>query len=284
MNLRKVGCLLLFGIGVADPSRSAAPTPSVPPFLPGARSVLWVGAHPDDEVLAAPLLARWCLDEKLRCTFLVFTSGERGRCLLPGGCLPSLATVRRAEMKRVARSYGARLIHWTLPDGGALADGSAPVWDAARGGHRGLIAAIGREIDAAGADVVLTLDPFHGSTCHADHRAVGSLVSEAVHSARSNATLFFLETRWEVRTSPLTISSRPAAPASAGTFAFDANLPRGTPPRPAWNALIEDASRHPSQFDQEWLRALARVPAARRAIYLAPADLVVSSPEVHTCR
>ena len=216
--------------------------------------------------------------------FLGGLGGEKGKCLLPGGCLPNLATVRRAEMRNVARFYGARLIHWTLPDGAGRPDGSAPTWDTARGGHRALIATIGHEIDAAGADVVLTLDPFHGSTCHADHRAVGSLVSEAIQAASSHPTLFFLETRWEVKTSPLVLSSRPAAPLTAGAFAFDANLSRGTPPRPAWNALVDDASRHPSQFDQEWLRALGRVPVARRAIYLAPADLLLSSPDALTCR
>lgn len=284
MNRWKVGLLLLSGIAVAGTLQAAGPGPSTPPLLPGAHSILWVGAHPDDEVLVAPLLARWCLDEQLRCTFLVFTSGEKGKCLLPGGCLPNLATVRRAEMRNVARFYGARLVHWTLPDGAGQADGSAPAWDTARGGHRALIAAIGREIDAAGADVVLTLDPFHGSTCHVDHRAVGSLVSEAIQAASSHPTLYFLETRWEVKTSPLVLSSRPAAPLTAGAFAFDANLTRGTPPRPAWMALVDDASRHPSQFDQEWLRALSRVPAARRAIYLAPADLLLSSPDVLTCR
>lgn len=283
MNLRKVGLLLLAGFAAAATVRAAGPAASAPPLLPGARSVLWVGAHPDDEVLVAPILARLCLDEKLRCTFLIFTSGEKGKCLLPGGCLPNLATVRRAEMRDVARFYGARLVHWTLTDGAGQGDGSAPAWDAARGGHRSLIAAIGREIDAAGADVVLTLDPFHGSTCHADHRAVGSLVSEAIQAASSHPALYFLESRWEVKTSPLALSSRAAAPFSAGVFAFDANLSRGTPPQPAWNALVDDASRHPSQFDQEWLRALRRMPAARRAIYLAPADLLLSSPDVLTC-
>ena len=76
MNLWKVGLFLLGGIGAAGTLRAAVPASSVPSFLPGARSVLWVGAHPDDEVLAAPLLARWCLDEKLRCTFLIFTSAS----------------------------------------------------------------------------------------------------------------------------------------------------------------------------------------------------------------
>lgn len=284
MNRWKVGLLLLSGIAVAGTLKAAGPGPSAPPLLPGAHSILWVGAHPDDEVLAAPVLARWCLDERLRCSFLVFTSGEGGKCLLPGGCLPNVGAVRRAEMRNAARYYGARLIHWRLPDGGALFDGSAPAWDAARGGHRALIAAIGREIDAAGADVVLTLDPFHGSTCHADHRAVGSLVSEAIHAATSHPALFFLETRWEVKTSPVVLSSRPAAPIAAGAFAFDANLLRGTPPQPAWLAMVNNASRHPSQFDQEWLRALSRVPTNRRAVFLAPADLLLSSPDVLTCR
>ena len=41
----------LLAIGAAQ---AAAPRPA--PFFPGARSLLWVGAHPDDEVLAAPLL------------------------------------------------------------------------------------------------------------------------------------------------------------------------------------------------------------------------------------
>ncbi len=281
MNLWKAGLLLLSGIGAAG-SLAAQPAQPPPPFLPGARSILWVGAHPDDEVLAAPLLARWCLDERLRCTFLVFTSGEGGKCLIPGGCLPNLATVRRAEMRNAARLYGARLIHWNLP-GGALADGSAPDWDAARGRHRALVADIGRVIEAAGADVVLTLDPFHGSTCHADHRAVGSLVSEAIHAASAHPALFFLETRWEVTTSPVVLTSRPAAPLSAGAIGFDANLLRGATPQPAWLAMVDNAARHPSQFDREWLRALSRVPSVRRVVYIAPSDLLLSSPDVFTC-
>ena len=62
------------------------PTATSPPLFPGARSVLWVGAHPDDEVLLAPVLAKLCLLERLDCHLLVLTRGEAGICLLPGGC------------------------------------------------------------------------------------------------------------------------------------------------------------------------------------------------------
>ena len=43
--------LLTFTPGILDP----LPTPASPPLFPGVRSLLWVGAHPDDEVLVAPV-------------------------------------------------------------------------------------------------------------------------------------------------------------------------------------------------------------------------------------
>lgn len=50
--------------------------------------LLWVGAHPDDEVYAAPLIADLCLDEGYACTLAVVTRGESGSCGLPDGCEP----------------------------------------------------------------------------------------------------------------------------------------------------------------------------------------------------
>src|SRR5580704_12319995 len=41
-------------------------------------SVMWIGAHPDDEALVAPLLGKWCRGEKVRCAFLILTRGESG--------------------------------------------------------------------------------------------------------------------------------------------------------------------------------------------------------------
>jgi hypothetical protein len=39
----------------------AAPARPLPALFAGARSLLWIAAHPDDEALAAPLLGRVCV-------------------------------------------------------------------------------------------------------------------------------------------------------------------------------------------------------------------------------
>src|SRR5689334_7682364 len=107
--------LLLAAAGAGAQQEKAAQ--GVPRTFPGVSSVLWIAAHPDDETLAAPLLSRLCLDEGLQCSFLVFTRGEKGACLLPGGCRPDLGTVRAAEMARAAKLFHAGLTLWSLPDG-----------------------------------------------------------------------------------------------------------------------------------------------------------------------
>src|SRR5437764_2760441 len=124
-------CLAVFLLGLAhtEPVSGRAPARRPPPLLPGTTSVLWVAAHPDDEVLVAPVLSRLCVDEGLRCSFLVLTRGEHGECLLPGGCKPDLATVRTAEMVRAAKLYRAQLTLWSLEDGAAPIRRSSRGWE-----------------------------------------------------------------------------------------------------------------------------------------------------------
>src|SRR2546422_4479037 len=62
---------------------------------PAAR-ILWIGAHPDDETLVAPILGPACARQNAVCTLLVFTRGERGGCAIPSGCGPDLGSVRAA--------------------------------------------------------------------------------------------------------------------------------------------------------------------------------------------
>ena len=68
----------------------------LPPELANAKRIVWVGAHPDDETVAAPLLARLCLASGVTCTFLVFTKGEGGSCGL-ASCGANLGDFRAAE-------------------------------------------------------------------------------------------------------------------------------------------------------------------------------------------
>ena len=61
---------------------------------PATETVVWLGAHPDDELYAAPWLADRCLERGASCKLVVLTFGESGNCKLPGGCEPDLKSVR----------------------------------------------------------------------------------------------------------------------------------------------------------------------------------------------
>jgi len=263
---------------LAAPALAAAAAPA-PPFFPGARSLLWIGAHPDDEVIAAPLLARSCLVEGLRCTFLVLTHGEAGPCVLPQGC-GAVGPRRVEEMRRAARLFGAWLVLWDLGDGGG---GESPLgrWEAKAGGHDALVAKLRRAIAAADPDVVLAFDPRHGSTCHPDHRAAGDLTREAL-DGDPERPLFLLET--EVTSQDgRPHSFRAAAGVAAGVVGFDATaIPPGSAAAP-WQFLVADAEIHRTQFDAATLRLLRRFPATSRVVFLAPASSALAAELPQNC-
>jgi LmbE family N-acetylglucosaminyl deacetylase len=233
---------------------------------------MWIGAHPDDEAIAAPLLARWCRDSRARCSFLVATRGEKGPCLLPAGCLPDLATVRSAEAAASAELFGADLILLSLADGGGA---EAPPW--APGTPRGadLAATLAAFIRAEAPEIVLTFDPRHGATCHPDHRAVGDLALEAVSLLVAPPAVYLLETRVMIDTEAIAFHF---APAASGTIRFDATTPLAATAGPAWSAIEFDMERHPRQFDAGWRAAVSHVPESDRAVFLAPAATILRQP------
>lgn len=122
-----------------------------------ARSVLAVGAHPDDVELGCggTLLAHAAAGDAV--SVLVMTGGENG----PGdGCLPE---VRRREQEAAARVLGARLFWGGLPDCRVAADASA-------------VAVVERVLAAVDADVVYVHAP---EDSHQDHRAVAAVTVSA---------------------------------------------------------------------------------------------------------
>jgi LmbE family N-acetylglucosaminyl deacetylase len=274
-HLLPILAALAFLTVAAAGGQDKAAAPGLPTIFPGVSSVLWVAAHPDDESMPAPLLSRLCLDEGHRCTFLVFTHGEKGVCDLPRGCRPDLGTVRAGEMARAAQLFHARLILWSYPDGGAAANGSAGSWDAVAGSHAALLAALQGVITRTGANLVLTFDPRHGTTCHPDHRAVGGLVLEALAGMSQPPPAYLLETRLVTDSSPVALHFLPAALAPTGVFAFD-----GTSD---WKTLQADIQIHASQFDASIQRAISRMPATERAVYLGPSGLLLATNDVATC-
>ena len=132
--------LLLLALPAAARVRVAGRVASSTPA-----SVLWIGAHPDDESLIAPLLAKWCREGGARCGIVVLTRGESGPCLRAGGCLPDLATVRAAEAGAASEYFHADSIILRLPDGGGSLP---PVWNSTVGDGPGIITRVAAEIEA----------------------------------------------------------------------------------------------------------------------------------------
>jgi LmbE family N-acetylglucosaminyl deacetylase len=134
---------------------------------------MWIAAHPDDESMAGPVLARACIGAQLPCHMVVMTRDEGGECLLEEGCHPNLATVRHLEMNNAARLYratfeqhrfsNAPLPVSSFPSREELERRWASEGDPAR--------TIARAIRRFRPDTIITLAPIHGFTGHPEHQA-----------------------------------------------------------------------------------------------------------------
>jgi len=247
-------------------------------YFPAVNHILWIAAHPDDEILISPLLGSICIDQGKRCKFLIATRGEKGECLLPGGCYPDLATVRTREMESAAAFFNAQLTLWDLPD----ASGDSPesvmeAWSSRVGSRTMLIQGLATAIFQSGAHEVVILDPRHGGTCHADHRAISTLVLEAVQSLGANGPVevFLAETLVQPDQLAGVVRFRPAVPSDPETVAFNANASRPNG-RSVWEFTALDVALHPSQFDSSTVLALENTPFSDRVLHfirLSEADL-----------
>jgi LmbE family N-acetylglucosaminyl deacetylase len=235
--------------------------------------VLWIAAHPDDEILAAPLLADLCVAQHHQCTLLVFTRGEAGHCLLSNGCRPHLSTVRAREEATAAQLLHSALILWRLPDGGGLDHR----WDEAVGGTDQLLERLEATLNLLRPDRIITFDPRHGSTCHGDHRRVGELVVAAAQRAGLETKVHFVETLATLTSAPFAASFAPAAtPPAAGIVRFAASTR-------SWSFVPRLAWIHRSQFPADAPKSLRLVRRPQRAVFTAPAAEALASDEVFEC-
>jgi LmbE family N-acetylglucosaminyl deacetylase len=235
-------------------------------------SVMWIGAHPDDEALIAPLLGKWCRGEKVRCAFLILTRGESGVCLLPDGRHPDVASVRSAEAGSASQYFGADLTLLTYPNGDGV---TTPDWRTPSGDRPDVVTTVANDIEAFHPALVLTFDTRHGTTCHPEHMETGSIVLDAVKLLSYQPDVDLLETRVSFIFDPLVTHF---APAAAGLQRFDANETLPSIQDTAWSEIIHDMERHPSQFDGSWLAAIGSVPSSDRAVWFAPAKAILEQP------
>ena len=211
--------------------------------------LLWIGAHPDDEGLIAPLFGPTCAVRGNDCALLVLTNGSPQRA---------------AEFQRSAAALHARAIQWDLPD----------VFDVTQWGDRAaLVSTLAATIAAESPTVIYTFDPRHGSSCHPAHREAGQLTLDAVATLGDHAPPVML--RRDTHPARCRIAdrrhSRRRLPLASS---IDATL--------TWHYLVDDAAIHESQFSPEQIEILRSIPPAQRRVWLlpagAPAGQIASCP------
>jgi LmbE family N-acetylglucosaminyl deacetylase len=206
--------------------------------------ILWIGAHPDDESLVAPLLGHACVEAGDLCSMVVMTRGEAS----------GDPAVRSNEMQRAADLFRAHLALWDFAD--VMADVDA-TWSAQAGGHGALVDQLLAAIIQEHPSVIYTFDPNHGSSCHPAHRETGALVIEAVARLGSAAPrLIFVETTITYLPDGFVFGS-----ATPDAVAIDA--------RPTWHFLVDDIAIHASQFTNSQLEALHDSADSERVVFLA---------------
>jgi LmbE family N-acetylglucosaminyl deacetylase len=155
-----VSCTTAQTSPAAGPERAQTP--------PSARTLLAVFAHPDDETMAGPMLARYAR-QGARVFLVSATDGEKGvmpHANVPGG--GQLAAVRKEEAACAAAKLGAQApVFLGMPDGGlnssqALAE---------------LERKLKQVISDLKPDAIVTWGP-DGGYGHPDHRMVSAVLTQ----------------------------------------------------------------------------------------------------------
>lgn len=154
---------------------------AVPLILTGppahsAHTVAAVFAHPDDELLVAPLLATLAR-QGVSVTLIVATAGESGtlRTEVPAGV--ELATIRRAETQCSARALGlASPIILDFADGQlGHFERPAPAYT------QRLASTLAEVLTRLHPEAIVTFGP-EGADGHPDHRIISSVVTQLVQA------------------------------------------------------------------------------------------------------
>jgi len=250
--MRKIALLLLC-LATAAPLYAAKRRAAGHAWWLDGQSILYISAHPDDDVLVAPLLGRLCAEGSSFCTMLVMTRGEAAPCALPGGCSPDTATVREREMQAAAALFKANLRQLTLPD---VQQDVANAWAASAGGRGEIVAQMASTIRFLRPRAVLTFDPLHGSTCDSAHRETARLVLDAFARLASDVPLLI-----QIETGVAqTASSYRYFNVFSGSWEFVAE--------PWWSFSVRAARIHASQFTNAQLAAIENVPRTEQRLWL----------------
>jgi LmbE family N-acetylglucosaminyl deacetylase len=177
------------GLGIAAICLGCAPPSTTTESSPASRTLVAVFAHPDDETIVSPALARYAR-EGAKVYVVVATDGRKGVAKhfgLPAG--DSLAKVRAGEARCSARELGAEPpILIGLEDAGLSVISPWPGQPLDSLARR--LTKIFAELRP---DAVVTWGP-EGGYGHADHRLVGDVVTQVFASGAvpSSTRLYYV--------------------------------------------------------------------------------------------
>lgn len=274
--------LLLFAtVGCSDSSVLDSPPSIVEQLDTVPQNVLWIGAHPDDETYAMPLLADLCLRHGARCHFLVLTDGGKGNCQLApelcgyqdaGGAPPgSLGEQRLAEHAAVAQAVAGTVYAPALEDSSSnTIAGVLARWEAQLGGTNPQALERARQqvaaaIAASKAEVILTFDPRHGIYCHPDHRAASALaIVAAMQAGFDPDRVLMMENTNPYLSASGELTMRAWVPEDPALLTYDAHA-AGT-----WGAMTGALSLYPTQFRPDHVQLLAGMQVTARKTSFLP--------------
>jgi LmbE family N-acetylglucosaminyl deacetylase len=236
-------CGLVTLPGVTDERALAQATPP---------TLLAVFAHPDDEQVVSPMLARYAR-EGVRVQLAIATDGRKGvreHAGIPAG--DALATARAAEARCACEKLRIQPpILMGLEDGALYAEAN----------KRTVLEQVARLIVELKPDVIVTWGP-DGVTGHTDHRMVSNLVTEVVQRGGERVPRLFYAGLSSARAAEL---RQPGAPAGGaipqGVAVIDS---RYLPVRISYTeadvrAAAESLACHKTQYTAEETAGMLRM-------------------------
>jgi LmbE family N-acetylglucosaminyl deacetylase len=237
--------------------------------------LLLLVAHPDDDVLAGPYLARAIGEERRRVAVVFMTSGDSGGNQAGAERGPSLGMIRRTEGLRDLATLGVTNV-WYL--GGHDTAGQDPQRSLANWDHARALADAVRVVRMTRPDVILTWLPMQvAGENHGDHQAASIIANEAFDLA-GDPTVFPEQVASPTQTfEPLLEGLHPWQPKKIYFMsdAIDTGFMEGHGPgysvrsrskadgRPYWETAYNQLRAHVTQYRTELERLAATDVAGR---------------------
>lgn len=179
---------ILFGLLAAmlliSPVRAQQPRSEFLSLIAGGKTVMWIGAHPDDETIPGPLLARAADHTKVIVVSLTKGDGGENKLGGPENCA-ALGEIRAKELAASCKVLGAEMRVFDFLDTRFKESNEEAVrrWKKSGKDPEG---ALVRIIRTWKPDIIITFDPDWAKG-HWDHRATGFLAKAAFHDAANPA-------------------------------------------------------------------------------------------------